>query len=172
MSSNVVKSLRTLVSARKRQGQRLEDALAEQRRCLAQGQAEADDALAQRDDSRSREQGAREERSRMMNQAFTPAALKALDFTIQDLAVQSAKADQAVVQAQAAVVQQQQALVAVQAEIRRNDQRIESFDERIARLLREREQAAEELAEEETEETAAARFSARQRRAREASRHE
>lgn len=170
--SNVVKSLRTLVSARRRQGQLLEEALAEQRRCLAQRQAEAADALARRDDSRSREQGACDERSRMMDRAFTPAALKALDFTIQDLAAQSAKADQALVQAQAAVAQQQQAVVSVQARIRRNDQRIESFDERIARLLREREQAAEELAEEETEETAAARFSARQRSAREAARHE
>lgn len=170
--SNVVKSLRTLVGARKRQGQRLEEALAEQRRCLAQRQAEMDEAVSLRDGSRSREQGARDERSQMMSRAFTPAALKALDFTIQDLAALSAKADQALVQAQAAVVQQEQAVAAVQAEIRRNEQRIESFDERIARLLREREQAAEELAEEETEETAAARFSARQRRAREAARHE
>jgi hypothetical protein len=172
MSSHVVKSLRTLVGARRRQGQRLEEALAEQRRCLAQRQAEAEDARARRDDGRSREQAARDERSRMMNQAFTPAALKALDFAIQDLAAQSAKAGQALVQAQAVVAQQQQAVVSVQAEIRRNDQRIESFDARIAQLLREREQAAEELAEEETEETGAARFSARQRRAREAARHE
>lgn len=170
--SNVVKSLRTLVSARRRQGQRLEEALAEQHRRLAQCRAEVDEAVAMRDESRSREQGARDERSRMMSRAFTPAALKALDFAIQDLAALTAKADQALAQAQATAVQQQQAVVSVQAEIRRNEQRIESFDARIARLLHEREQAAEELAEEETEETAAARFSARQRRAREVARHE
>lgn len=170
--SSVVKSLRALVSARKRQGARLEEALAEQRRQLAQRQAEAEDSLALRDERVTHERQAHEDRDRLLGGPFTPAALKALDFTIQDLAAQSAQAEQALVRARSAVAQQEHAILAVQADIRRNDQRVEGFNDRIAQLLREREQAIEEQAEEEAEETAAARFSARQRQVRKETRHE
>jgi chromosome segregation ATPase len=170
--SNVIKSLRTLVGARKRQGTRLEEALAQQRRQLEQCEQDAATAANHRDDCLQREQQARDDRTQLISQAFTPAALKALEFSIQDLATQSAQSQQAVAQAQAAIVRQQQAVAAVQAEIRRNDQRIESFNERIERLLKERDQAVEEQAEEEAEETAAARFSARQRRAKEPAAYE
>lgn len=170
--SGVLKSLRALANARKRQGDRLEEALAERRRQLVQRQAAADAARAQRDGSMERERHAREDRNVLLSKAFTPAALKALDFTIQDLAAESAQAEQALIQARAAVAQQDQAIVAVQADIRRNAQRIESFNGRIRQLLRERELAAEEQAGEEAEETAAARFSARQRRAAEPAGHE
>jgi chromosome segregation ATPase len=170
--SNVIKSLRSLVKARERRATRLEEELAQQRRLLDERRAAVSEAQAQHDESKASEQAARNERDVLMDSAFTPAALKALDFAIQDLVLQCAQAAQAVAKAQAAVVQQEQAIAALQAEISRNDQRRQSFRERIDKLLRERDQAAEEQADEEAEETAAARFSARQRQAREAAAHD
>jgi predicted nucleic acid-binding Zn-ribbon protein len=115
---------------------------------------------------------ARGERDAMLNAAFTPAALRALDFRIDDLHAGSAQAEREVAERRAVVAKQSSAVAAAQAAIRRNEQRIQGFEDHVAMLLQEREAAIEEAAEEETEETSTARFVKRQRAAREASFHE
>ena len=164
---NRVKPLRTLVGVRQRQAVRLDESLAQQRRLLGERQAEAADATAQRDDCSARRQQALAGREALLSRPFTPAALKALDFALQELAGQLAKAEQDLVRCDSALRQQEAAVLQVLADKRRNEQRIERFNDRIATALRERDEAAEELADEEAEETAAAKFGLRQRQARE-----
>lgn len=166
-----VKALRTLVKVRKRQGERLEAELVAARKQLAECEearvtAEGELAACQAD-----ERAARDERDLLLRGAFTPHAVRALDFRIDDAKAATAQAERTLAERHKATERQQAVVHAAQAAVRRNDQRIESFEARIAAVLREREAAQEELAEEETEETGAARFVARQRAARQEAAH-
>jgi len=166
-----LKSLRLLVRVRKREGERLEAALAQARRDLAQRQQEV---LEAQDDHVAR--GADIDRAHadldaMMNATFTPAAVRAHGFRVEDLKAAEARALRELGQRRQAAQQQATALGTAQAAKRRNDQRIASFQDRIDELLRANDAAQEERAEEETEEASIARHVARTRALREAVRH-
>ena len=162
-----IKALRTLVGVRKRAGDKLEVALSEHRAGL--GDLEA--RVAEADTSRIRcvqaEQDARDARANLLGGACTPGEVKLRDLLIDDAKANVAAAEQVLKKARVEVERQQLAIDKLLDEQRRNQQRMERFEEHIAQLRRAGEAAADEVAEEETEETAAARFSRRQREGRE-----
>lgn len=163
-----LKALRLLVRVRRREGERLEASLAQARRDLAHRHQEA--AQAADDCTRCTVDLARtdEDLSRMMSGAFTPAAVRAHGFRVDDLKAAEQRAQRELRQRQLAVEQAIPVVQAAQAAKRRNDQRIARFQERIDDVLRAREAEQEERAEEEIEEAAIARHVARTRAAREA----
>jgi hypothetical protein len=165
MSANSVKPLRTLVGVRKRQQERLEAALAEQRRLLAVRQAEAAQALDEARTCAERECSCRTERETLLASGFMPHQLITLQHHQDTLAAATAEANKLLKKREAAVTQQTQAVDVAQRETRRNAQRIDGFKAQIAKLLSAREQAQEDSAEEEAEETSTARFCGRQRAA-------
>lgn len=158
-----VRALRTLVKVRKRQGERLEADLQAARRQLAECEDARKAAEGELAACRADEASARDERDALQNGAFTPHAMRALDFRIEDLKGATAQAEKQLAERHKAIDRQAAVVQGAQAALRRNDQRIEGFEQRIATILREREAAQEELAEEETEEAGTARFVARQR---------
>lgn len=163
-----LKSLRLLVGVRKREGDRLEAALAQARRDLAQ--REEDVARAQADLAARAADIVRADADfdAMQRTAFTPAAVRAHGFRVEDLQAAEARAVREVAERGKARELQAQALASARQAKRRNDQRIESFQSRIDELLREHDAAQEERAEEETEEASIARHVARTGAAREA----
>ncbi len=163
-----LKSLRLLVGVRRREGERLEAAVAQARRDLAQ--REEDVARAQADLAARGADIAQADADfdAMQRTAFTPAAVRAHGFRVEDLQAAQARAARELTERGKARELQAQALASAQQAKRRNDQRIESFQTRIDDLLRQREAAQEERAEEETEEAAIARHVARTRASREA----
>jgi hypothetical protein len=90
-----VKALRALVGVRQREATRLDERLAMERRALTEREAEADIALSERDAARGDEQAKRDEREQLMSSAFTPAALKVLEFAIADRVAEVARAEKA-----------------------------------------------------------------------------
>jgi predicted nucleic acid-binding Zn-ribbon protein len=171
VSAAPVKALRTLVKVRKRQGERLEADVQAARRQLAELEEARRAAEGELAACRADEAAARDERDALQNGAFTPHAMRALDFRIDDLKGATAQAEKALADSHKHVERQAAVVKTAQAAVRRNDQRIEGFEQRIATILRERDAAIEELAEEETEETGAARFVARQRAQRQEAAH-
>ncbi len=167
MSNILIKPLRTLVGVRRRQGDRLNAQLKQQRGVLAQREAEAEDAAAAHQACVAKERAFEADFEAVMKAGFTPEKRIALEHRRTDAANATAQAAQTVAGCRQAVDQQQQVVVGVQCEIRRNDQRIEGFQTQIANLLSARDRAEEDAAEEEAEETASARFCGRLRLARE-----
>lgn len=165
--NNRLRSLRTIVRVRERQQTRLEEALSAQRALLAQRQAECDDADTHRRHCELRETGAAKQRRALLGGQFVAQQLMAMDLCLKSLAAVTAQAAQALAKSRQALDKQDDAVRAAQREVQRNDQRIESFKERIAALLREREYAAEEAVDEETGEAFTARLMARRRAAQE-----
>lgn len=166
-----LKSLRLLVRVRQREGERLEAALAQARRDLAQREQEALEAQDDHAACGADIERAHADLDAMMSVAFTPAAVRAHGFRVEDLKAAEARALRELAQRRQAAQQQAAAVGSAQAARRRNDQRIASFQERIDDLLRARDAAQEERAEEETEEASIARHVARTRAAREAVDH-
>jgi hypothetical protein len=166
-ASLAVKPLRTLVGVRKRQQERLETSLLEQRRVLAERQAEVDAAQTEVQQCLVRENDNQAERQALLGSGFTPDKLVTLEHRQQVLAQATALARQGLQKHEKAVEQQHEVIRNVQRDIRRNAQRIDTFKQQIATILREREQAQEDTAEEEAEETSTARFCGRQRAAKE-----
>jgi hypothetical protein len=163
-----LKSLRLLVGVRRREGERLESALAQARRELAQREQEVADAQGEHAACTADTGQAHADLDAMMNGAFTPAAVRAHGFRVEDLKAAEARALRELGQRRLAAEQQAAAVGSAQAARRRNDQRVASFQERIDDLLRAHDAAQEERAEEETEEASIARHVARSRAAREA----
>lgn len=163
MSAAPVKALRTLVKVRKRQGERLEAEVQAARKQLAELEEARQAAEGELAACRADEVTARDERDALLRTSFTPYAVRAADYRIEDLKGATAQAEKALADSHKHVERQAAVVKTAQAAVRRNDQRIESFEQRIATILRERDAAIEELAEEETEEAGAARFVARQR---------
>ena len=163
-----LKSLRLLVGVRRREGERLEAALAQARRELARRDEEV--AAAQDDHAACGADIVRADADfdAMLRTAFTPAAVRAHGFRVEDLKVAETRALRALGERRNAREQQALAVGSAQAARRRNDQRIDSFQQRIDDLLRADAAAQEERAEEETEEASTARHVARSRAAREA----
>lgn len=169
-SAATVKPLRTLVAVRKRQQERLEDSLKAQRQVLTERQAEASGAQSEKEACQEAERHNLAERDALLSCGFTPDKLIGLEHQQQTLARATAQADAQLKKCEAAVAQQTQAVLAVQRDIRRNAQRIDGFKAQINLLVSTRDQALEDSAEEEAEETSTARFCGRQRAAKE-SRH-
>ena len=162
-----LKALRLLVSVRRREGERLEAAVAQARRELARRDEEVATAQADRAARAADIVQADADFDALQRTAFTPAAVRAHGFRQEDLQAAEARAARAVAERVKARELQVQALGAAQVAKRRNDQRIASFQARIDDLLLARATALEELAEEETEEASVARHVARTRAARE-----
>ena len=162
-----LKALRTLVDVRKREGGRLEAAIVQARRELAQRQEETTAAENEHAACTAHVAQAHADLDAMMNAAFTPAAVRTHGFRVQGLVVAESRAAREASDRRKAAEQQAMAVSAAQAAKRRNDQRIASFQERIDDLLRAHDAAQEERAEEETEEASIARYVARARAARE-----
>jgi hypothetical protein len=168
MSAGQIKALRTLVKVRQRQGQRLEEALAGARRALAERDAEVEAATGELADRVAAEEAAIARRARLVDTAFTTDALRTFELLLDDACEQRTQAERGLAQRHQAAQRQAAAVAAAQVELRRNQERIERFEAQVETLLRKRDAAVEEAAEEETEEGAAARFVKRQRAAREA----
>jgi Bacterial type III secretion protein (HrpB7) len=167
MSQQQVRSLRTLIAVRKRQQERLEATLAEQRRTLDERQQQEQLARDELQRCLARERDSEVERDTLLSAGFQPTKLIQLEHHLQTLRGDTALATKDLQKCEQAVVQQQEVIAGVQREIRRNAQRGDRFREQVKVILSLRELALEEVGEEETEETSTARFCARQRAAKE-----
>jgi chromosome segregation ATPase len=163
-----IKALRSLVALRRRQGERLATALTQARRQLAE--CEAREHAAQEDHAECvvNEAHANDDMDALMRKTFTPTALRALGFRIDDLKSATAMAHRKIAEQGQAVERQAQVVGAAQQAVSRNDQRISGFQEHLDHLLRLRDEAEQEREEEEVNETSTTRFVARQRVAKEA----
>jgi hypothetical protein len=161
--TTAVKPLRTLIGVRQRQQERLEHTLKAHRSVLADGQTEASGAQAAKLDCLNRERQNVAQREALLASGFTPDELVRIEHHQQTLAAATAQAAARVVKCEAAVAQQMQAVLLAQRDIRRNTQRIDGFKAQVDLLISAREQALEDGAEEEAEETSTARFCGRQR---------
>jgi hypothetical protein len=171
VSKTVLKSLRTIVRVRERQQERLEVELKNQRDLLAQRQADADEACTQRDECKQQEEAARVQRNELFTGAFQPNQLIAMNHRIETYVTNTAQADQTLKKKELAVDKQQECVVNAQREVRRNSQRIDTFKKRIVNVQKEQELAAEDAAEEETEESSTARYCMRKRAAAKEAQH-
>lgn len=156
-----IRSLRALADIRRRRGRTLQKALAQQRaelqRCLAESQA----ACQARDDCISKHRVALDERSCLLDQAFTPTHIRTADLEIETRLLRKADAEKAVKRCESAQQRQQKHVLEAQAAWRRNQERLDRFDARISAALRKKQEEQDEAADEESEELAAARIGAR-----------
>ena len=157
------KALRTLVRVRERQAEALQKTLEQAQEEVAIGQQRVVEAVEHERACVAAEAAGRAELDALTQSPFTPQALRALGFRIDDLKAATAQAGKGVTLGREAVARLGLAVDTAQAAVRRNEQRIESFREEVAKIEREREATQEELAEEETEEASTARFVARKR---------
>lgn len=164
-----VKSLRTLIKVRERQGKRLEATLAEARRVLSECEADVEAAIEEHEQSVEDEAAGRQERDDMFSSSFTPAALRSLDFRIEELKAEVVKCERGVAERRKVAERQATVVTNAQTAVRRNEQRVEGFKDRLKKVMDEREATIEEDAEEEAAEAATGRFIARNRAAKAAS---
>lgn len=169
--NNQLRSLRTIISVRERQHKRFEEALSAQRSVLAERQAACAEARAEQEACELQERSADEDRNGLFLGQFIPQHVMAMDLRIKALAVETHKAIQVVTKSLQAVDKQAEVVRGAQRDVQRNAQRIDSFQQRIATLLREQDYAAEESADEEAGETFTARLMARRRADQELQRH-
>ena len=165
MSSTRLKALKTLVRVRERQAAALQRAHDESRAQLASCHEQLAAALEEEGLRQAAETAAHGELDTLTRAPFTPDALRALEFRIEERKAAAVQAARRARDGEAAVQRQEAAVVEAATAVRLNERRIEGFRGQIEQLLREREAAQEELAEEETEEAATARFVARVRAA-------
>lgn len=167
-SKNQIKSLKTLIKVRERQGKRLEEAVNEAKAQLKLREDELQNTIAEHEQSIEDEKALGQERLTLQSSAFSPDDVRSLDFKIDDKKAQIKQLEKSVEERRKSVERHIPMVHQAQAAVRRNEQRIESFQERIKKVMNEREAAMEEVAEEETEEASTARFVARIRAAKEA----
>jgi hypothetical protein len=165
-----VKMLRRMGALRKRQHERLERTLSEQRKQLEQREAEVGEAQAFEEQKAQAERQACGERDLLTSQSFSPPALMAMDLHVQGCAQEVHQAAQLVAKAHKLVQQQAAAVTVCRVNVKRNEERMKTLSERLAKALRDREQLEEDTEAEEAEETAAARMAARRKPAAEGSR--
>ncbi len=165
MSGVRLKALKTLVRVRERQGAALARAHDDARSQLAGLREQLAEALAEESARHAAEEAAHAELDTLTRAPFTPDALRTLEFRIEERKAAAAQAQRRAREGAAAVARQEVAVAEAAQAVRVNERRIEGFREQIDTLVREREAAQEELAEEETEEAATARFVARLRAA-------
>ncbi|RQP22738.1 hypothetical protein [Piscinibacter terrae] len=152
------RSLRVLAGIRRRRAKALEAALAQQRSEMERVAAEAQAARDELERKVEEHRLALQERSDLLDRPFTPDHVKSADFAIETQLAAKGEADKVVKRCDSTQQWQAQQVEAAQAAWRRNNERIERFDARIAELIRKKDQAEEESADEESEEMASARI--------------
>ena len=163
MASNPIRSLRVLADIRRRRGKALDAALAQQRaafdRCVADTQA----AQARRDGAVDGHRRALDDRDRLFEHTFTPAHVKAADIAIETSTAEKAEAEKVLKRCEQTEQRQEHEVRVAQAAVRRNNERIERFEARIAEAIAKRQADEDESADEEAEEMASARIGRRSR---------
>ena len=163
MASNPIRSLRVLADIRRRRGKALDAALAQQRaafdRCVADTQA----ARERRDGAVDAHRQALDDRDHLFDQSFTPAHVKAADIAIETSTAEKAEAEKVLKRCEQSEQRQEQEVRVAQAAVRRNNERIERFEARIAEAISKRQSDEDEAADEEAEEMASARIGSRGR---------
>lgn len=163
MADNAIRSLRVLADIRRRRGKVLDAALAQQRaafdRCVADTQA----ARERRDGAVDAHRQALDVRDHLFDQPFTPAHVRAADIAIETSTADMAEAGKVVKRCEQSEQRQEQEVRVAQAAVRRNNERIERFEARIAETLAKRQSDEDEAADEEAEEMASARIGSRSR---------
>lgn len=172
MADNPIRSLRVLADIRRRRGKVLEKALVDQRDALARCTADTAAARERCDEATTGHARSIEHRTRLFDQAFTPAHVRAADIAIETCVAEMAEAEKLLKRCEQSEQRQVQEVVAAQAAVRRNRERIDRFEARIAQALAARQGAEDEAADEEAEEMAAARIGGRRGRAQEAAGHD
>lgn len=161
MAANPIRSLRVLADIRRRRGRALEKTLADQRAVLAQCEADTASARERREAGIAAHARAVDERARLYDQAFTPVHVKAADIAIDTAVAEKAEAEKLVKRCEQTEQRQAQEVQLAQQALRRNTERIERFDARIAEALAKQLAAEDESADEEAEEMASARIGRR-----------
>jgi hypothetical protein len=163
MADNAIRSLRVLADIRRRRGKVLEKALAEQRAAMERCVADTMAARERRDDAIARHLQAVDERARLFEQAFTPAHVKAIDIAIETCVAERAEGEKVLKRCESSEQRQAQEVRIAQAAVRRNNERVERFEARIAEAIARKLAAEDEAADEEAEEMASARIGGRRR---------
>ena len=158
MSVQQMKALRGLLQVLERRSQALQKALEQSRQFLAAAQ-QRQQQLTQE------ERNGRERLAALTRAVFTPDALRSLTLKVDELEAAIQQAARGARDAGDAVQRREEAVQQAIADIARHERRIERLRERLEVLRREREAAQEELADEEAEEAANARYVARRRAA-------
>jgi hypothetical protein len=171
MADNPIRSLRVLADIRRRRGKLLDKALLDQRAALERCAADTLAARQRRDDAVTANLQALDGRSRLFEQAFTPAHVKAADIAIETSVAEKAEAEKLLKRCESSEQRQAQEVTAAQAAVRRNNERIERFESRIAAAIAAKQTAEDEAADEEAEEMASARIGGRRRASREVADH-
>jgi chromosome segregation ATPase len=153
-----IKSLRTLAKLLKHRASRLETALREQQALLTEKEEALRQAQANSEELKQRKEQTINKRSAVFDGPFCGDDLIGLDLTIQNLTNECTQAEKEVKRCEMIVAQQQIHVDNARREVRRNEQRQELMQQRILTHMRERDQAQEDTADEEAEETASARF--------------
>jgi hypothetical protein len=139
----------------------LDKALANQRAELERCLAASNEARAQREECIAEHVRALAERSRLLDQAFTSAHVKAADTEIDTQLSRKNEADKAVKRCESIDQRQHQQLQIAQTAWRRNQERLASFEIRLTAALQSRQAQEDEAADEEAEEMAAAQIGRR-----------
>jgi len=171
MADNAIRSLRVLADIRRRRGKVLEKALADQRAALERCAADTLAARERRDDAVNAHQQSLDDRTNLFDQAFTPAHVKAADIAIETAVAEKGEAEKLLKRCESSEQRQRQEVQVAQAAVRRNNERVERFEARIANALALKQSAEDESADEEAEEMASARIGGRRRASREAADH-
>ncbi len=158
---NFVKALRQLLVLRRRQQDRLETQVREQTQRTKEAEAEAAAALAYETDCAQREALAVSRRLHVTEQSFAPCDLITAEFAVKAVQPVALAAAAARPRAEPKVRDQHGTLLAYRLQAARNLKRIDDLNERLVKVLREREERQEDADAEESEETAGARIAAR-----------
>ena len=158
---NVAKPLRQLLVLRRRRQERFEAQVREQSQRTKEAEAEAGDALAREADCAHREAHAVGRRLHVIEHSFAPRDLITAEFAVKAAQAVTLAAAADRTRADATVRDQHGTLLAYRLQAARNLKRIDDLNERLVKVLREREEREEDADAEESEETAGARIAAR-----------
>lgn len=159
-----VNAMQQLAGVRRRRGERLAAALAEARRSLAECEADVASALQKQASFLQAEARARAAFDVLTASSFKPSALLTAGLAIDKAVDATARSGQAIVQCQQAAMQQSASVDAARAAVRLNEQRLERLQASIRMHARDHAAAQDDLADDESEESASVRRAADTRR--------
>jgi hypothetical protein len=157
------KAYKTMVRMFERRSQRLDEAIAQERRMLGELEQAKQQCDAARLDCEAAQSRAAGERDEIMTRAFTPEDLMVMNLRVEAKKTETAQAALAVTKALQKVAEQNTVVAQAQREQRRNGQRIELFDNARKEVVKATEAAQEENDEEEAAEGFVARMLAKRR---------
>jgi Bacterial type III secretion protein (HrpB7) len=167
---NAINPLRKLLGLRQRRQERFETEVREQIKRTHEAEQVAAAARDHQASCAAREQVVVGKRQQVTERSFAPVDLITADFAVKAAAGLTQAAAGEVAKAETAAKTQVTTLAACRAQAARNLQRVDDLKERLAKALRDREERAEEVDAEESEETAAARIAGRRAAREEAAR--